>query len=89
MENRSSNVSSTPTTVNQPAQPTSVPQPREDKSEMDPWTPLVLSLDGGGGGGGGLGGILIRSMRLIGLIRRGRREVDTTNGFSILGGLMG
>lgn len=48
MENRNSNVSSTPTTVNQPAQPTSVPQLREDKSEMDPWTPLVLSLDGGG-----------------------------------------
>lgn len=48
MENRNSSVSSTPTTVDQSTRILPVPRPQEDKHEMDPWTPLVLSLDGGG-----------------------------------------
>jgi hypothetical protein len=47
MENRNSNVSSAPTTVDQPLHQF-VPRLEVDKGEMDPWTPLVLSLDGGG-----------------------------------------
>lgn len=44
MENRNSTVSSTPSTVVQPNR-----QRNElDKSGMDPWAPLVLSVDGGG-----------------------------------------
>ena len=54
MATRISNVSSTPTTVDQlssaQAQQPGVTRAvsKDDHMEMDPWTPLVLSLDGGG-----------------------------------------